>query len=470
MRGFRYLHHAYRFDTRSLSLFRIALGLLILLDMVIRLGDVRAFYTQEGVLPLHLIQSNTVFHWHLPVYEISDTYSTVILLLCIHAGLAVLFAAGYGGKWLQSLLLLFYISLHLRNPYITQGGDTLIRLLLFWTLFFPLHHHFLFKKKPKPVAAYSGFPVLAYLLQLSMLYVFSAVLKTSPEWHSKGTALYYAFNLDCIQWPTANYLLNYPVLLKYVTHIVFYFELYGPILLLVPIRNEKWRTIGVVCFVLFHAFIACTLFVGLFFLINSVALIPLLPASVIDKIKKLRQDANTVSVVVKSRLVVSIVSLLLVIYLLLWNIGTIPDVDYRWFFRAKPAAYALGIDQSWGMFAPGVFKEDGWFIYAGLTEKGDTIDLYRKGEPIGYEKPRSVLSEIKNDRWRKYNEHIISVHNMWMRPHLCRFIFYNWNQQCRPGQKIHQLLLIYMLELTPEPGEEGSVNRVVLWDYNPPQK
>ncbi len=47
----RYLERAYGLDLRSLALFRIGLAALILGDLIWRARDLRAFYTDFGVLP-----------------------------------------------------------------------------------------------------------------------------------------------------------------------------------------------------------------------------------------------------------------------------------------------------------------------------------------------------------------------------------------------------------------------------------
>src|SRR5256714_7980191 len=46
-----YLEAAYSLDLRSLALFRIALGAVLLGDLVVRASDLTVFYTDFGVLP-----------------------------------------------------------------------------------------------------------------------------------------------------------------------------------------------------------------------------------------------------------------------------------------------------------------------------------------------------------------------------------------------------------------------------------
>jgi hypothetical protein len=76
----RFLRRRFAVDRRSLAAFRIALGLVLLVDIARRARDSTAFYTDAGVLPRELL--GTV----APGYE------------------AVSLHALSGGLWLQSLL------------------------------------------------------------------------------------------------------------------------------------------------------------------------------------------------------------------------------------------------------------------------------------------------------------------------------------------------------------------------------
>ena len=76
-------------------------------------------------------------------------------------------------------------------------------------------------------------------------------------------------------------------LLKILTGVTFYLELFGPFLLFIPWKNEKFRLIFVYCFFAFHLFIGVTMYVGLFFLINWISLIGLIPSKQIDRLESL---------------------------------------------------------------------------------------------------------------------------------------------------------------------------------------
>ena len=63
----------FRFDLRLLGIFRILLGGLIIIDLINRSFDLRAFYTDEGVLPRKVLLENDWFPWNFSVNMATGT-------------------------------------------------------------------------------------------------------------------------------------------------------------------------------------------------------------------------------------------------------------------------------------------------------------------------------------------------------------------------------------------------------------
>ena len=82
------------------------------------------------------------------------------------------------------------------------------------------------------------------------------------------------------------YLLNFPELLKLMTHATMVFEYIGPFLLLIPWAKGSLRTLGIFLFLGLHAGFALTLNIGLFPLISSVSFLALIPSDFWDALKK----------------------------------------------------------------------------------------------------------------------------------------------------------------------------------------
>ncbi len=442
----------YQFDVRAFALFRIVLGFVMLVDLSIRLSDFKAFYTSQGVLPFEYFSQYFSKYYFIPVYQLNDAPWFVGICFAMQLVAVLCFAIGYRTRLFQVVLLVFYISLHMRNPYVLQGGDDLLRCMLFFSLFLPLNA--VWAVQIKPVKYNFTIPALAFMFQVLMVYWVSAAMKTSPEWHGEGTALYYAFNLDCIQWPLAKYLLQFPTLLQFLTHVVFYLEVFVPILFFIPFKNNRFRIISIGFVVLFQIGIAATLFVGLFYLINLVALIPLLPSSFFDFLKIKKQEID--SSLPHDQFTNNFIGFIL-LYVLVWNANYIPQFKYGLAQRFKSFAFATGLNQNWGMFSPNVFKDDGWLIYEAVTTKNDTIDLNNNGAKINYEKPVNILKTIKNDRWRKYTEYIIMADRTWLRQPLQNYV-----RSQNENLKIKKLRIIYMTELTPAPGDTTTIKQSYL--------
>jgi hypothetical protein len=130
----------------------------------------------------------------------------------------------------------------------------------------------------------------------------------------------------------------------------------------------------------------------------------------------------------------------------LWNIQT----------SFRPSSFSIEkenwivrifrIDQNWGMFAPAVFRDDGWFILEGRTAKGEVIDILQEGKKPEYNKPVYVAGMFKNDRWRKYSENVLMIHYNFLRPYYCSYMINRWNSEHE--ENISKLDIIYMKEVT----------------------
>jgi hypothetical protein len=226
---------------------RIVVAAVILLDLCIRSTDLEAFYSGDGVAPIAIIQGN---YWHTGWFSLhawSGSVTWEVFLFCLSAGFALMLMIGYLTRLSTILSWIMMLSLHARNPIILQGGDELLRLILFWGMFIPWGNHYSVDAIRKPANGstrnFLHLAGLAYMLQVAYVYGVSA-LEKGPEWHSDFTALYYVYHLDQLCYPVAIYLSHFPEVLKYMTASVFYLELLIPVLLFFPFRNQLFRSIG----------------------------------------------------------------------------------------------------------------------------------------------------------------------------------------------------------------------------------
>ena len=75
----------------------------------------------------------------------------------------------------------------------------------------------------------------------------------------------------------------------------------------------------------------------------------------------------------RSSLATNLLALVFLLYVLCWNLTTVSAFTLP--ERAAPLGPFLGLDQSWGMFAPSPSSEDGWFVMPGNLRDGQRVDL-----------------------------------------------------------------------------------------------
>lgn len=458
----------------------------------------KAHYTNDGVMPLPALFNYAWNPSYFSIYTGASSEGIVTLLFLVNLFCILGLLIGFRTKVFTFLCWLFLLSLHNRNPLIQQAGDDLIRLLLFWGMFLPWGQRFsvdaILEKGKHDSQKFTSWASIGYLLLLFSVYFFSALHKSSPEWTTDFTALYYALSLDMILFPAGKLLYQQEFLLKMLTAVTYYVELILPFVLFLPFFVSWFRVVFIVVFGFLHVGIALSINVGLFPLICTTAMLGLIPSGFFKYVKKSGTKAASLSLIGSSviyirnnfaaifphftpsedrperlyngafrgisvkKLLHSAFAFFFVCYMLLWNIRTlkveIPEFGLNW------VGHFLRVDQYWSMFAPAVFKDDGWFILEGTTEEGRKIDLRRGGLEIDYQKPAYVAGTYKNDRWRKYSENILFISNSHYRRYFCRYVLNQWNSIS--SEKVVQLEVIFMkIPSLPNYEEDGPFKEVL---------
>jgi hypothetical protein len=281
-------------DVRSLALMRVALALMVLLDWIDRLPDLRAHYSDEGIVPreiLTLVDRATGAINILPIsvhfFSGSVWFQAVLAVLALLFGLLLLVGYRTPLSCLVSWFLL--ISVHARNPAVMQGGDHLIRMLLFWGIFLPLGARWSIdaardEAPPREPRVLSP-ATFAYIVQLCLVYFFAAAWKWDPVWRTEGTAVYLALHVDSFTTRFAYLLLQYPELLRYVTYATLWTETLGPVLLFLPFNVAWQRLLAISVFILFHLGLALSMELGNFPWVCMAAWLALLPGSFWDRLR-----------------------------------------------------------------------------------------------------------------------------------------------------------------------------------------
>jgi hypothetical protein len=439
---------------------RIGISMIVMADLLIRLGDLQAHYTDAGVWPIKFAEGFGWKHGYWSLHTLNSSAYWQIFLILVQLVFAVFMLLGYFTRWSTLLVWLLYISLHNRNIFVLQAGDDLLRLAIFWGLFMPWHVCYSIdqKRKPGPVKQNVGVN-LGYLLLIASVYFFSVNLKTSNEWRSDGTAVYYALSLEQLRLPMGDLIYHYPSLLKMFTWLVFTIELAIPLLVLWPDKRGFLRWIAFLLIMILHLGIGMTLYVGLFYLIGITTALGLVPGFILDKIEKkpgrkkigFYQDTvhNSSANSLNNGIALIVAALCLII-----NLGSLNWFGYQLRVEIETGTNALRLDQYWGVFSPGVLKKDGWFVYHGMDSLGREWDLRLDKEKVDYEKPERVVSMYENDRWRKLAENLQNDKFSFLRPLYCKYILHTWNKE-HPEKKM-QVLNFYFMERRSLPDYESA--------------
>lgn len=420
------VRHRFEIDARSLAAFRMALGLLILADLLSRARNLTAFYTDVGVYP----RTAFIAHQHplrLSFHLISGELWAQALLFAIAAVFAIALTIGYRtsaatvGSWL------FLVSLHNRVPDVLNGGDFLLRLLLFWAVFLPLGARWSIDaiqtgRRRRRVASVAS---AALLLQVVIVYTANVIAKYSGEVWLQGNGLAYVFSLGQFTVLLGDHLSAYPTLLRVLNYLWL-----GTITLsfLLVVLTGIRRVVFVFLLMAMHLGMLVTMRIDLFPLISVASLLPFLPASfwtflearfAASRVRsasrtwagRLAQALPTVTTVDGSHLlgrakrgVLTVVPLIFLVLVVLWNVHLGLSYSYDTDVLPGEAETVIDItrtDQYWNMFAPDPLSTDGWVVAPGRLENGSRVDAFHGGA-VTWDRPPDISDTYPTARWRKY--------------------------------------------------------------------
>ena len=479
--------HVFRIDMRSLALLRIAYGFLLFCDTVVRWTDIRAHYSDFGVLPrqelLELAWNENWFSLHMASGSLIWLHGLFLLQTVCSIALLI----GWRTRLVTVLSWLLLISVHSRNPAVLNGGDIYMRCILFWMLFLPWGHRWSYDSKwgrgdhlpwMNRISGNSlkGVAALAVVIQIACVYWFAALPKTDPSWMVDYSATQLALRVDQFVTP-AGYLFRdlFDGQLAILTWAVILWEALGPFLFFFPFDQGQTRTVGILGFMALHLGFGTMMQLGFFAWIGFLTPLVLLPAWVWDvPLKTLscwadarfgdggeRESGKWYSVPRE------LFFTFFLVYSFVWNLGN-EELQPRQLRVPRQMAWighSLRLDQRWNMFSPGPFTEDGWFIIEGHFKDGRVLDLFKNGGEISWDKPRNVAGTYKNQRWRKYMMNLWLIENERYRLPFGQYICRLWNKNGRSPRELSTFSLIYMLETTNLDGSETEPEKRVIWQH-----
>jgi len=215
-----------------------------------------------GILPferfVELNDSINVFAWNSSSIYFESVYLTAIIV-------AVLVVIGFLPRLIIPVHWFMIWSMQERNPFLGDGGDNLMRIVLFFLVLvntgsiLSVHavrsknHQVSYAFFTPALAVTHNIGVLLILVQLCMMYMSTGLYKVMGELWQNGTALYYILRVEEFSWPgVAEFIYRNTYLVVAGTYTTVLFEiLFAPSLL-----NRWTRYLMIAAGSLFHAGIA----------------------------------------------------------------------------------------------------------------------------------------------------------------------------------------------------------------------
>jgi hypothetical protein len=446
-------------DPRALAAFRIALGTVLMLDVLTRLRHYRALYTDAGVLPRSAVLAEYGGAYDLLLSLPEPWFPAVSFLVLALAALAL--TAGYRSRVAALVSLLALITIQMRNPFVLNGGDVLLRILVLWAVFLPLDRVWAISGDDQRRHSDPIVPVatVGVLVQVVLVYVVNATHKLDSEAWRAGEAVAGVFRTEQYTYLLADLfgdaLLGTGVLTA-ATYAWFGLLLLSPLLLL---STGRLRTTLVSLFVAAHVGMLLTLAVGLFPLVSITSLLLLYPPQAWDwfarageragvgarvrragvgaRLRDTRERVTATAPMVPSPVegglrpavpprlrqgartfVLAGLPALILAASLVSAAGAVGLVD-------QPGATASAVEtadvgQDWGMFAPNPPDTTWWIAAPATRADGGSIDAFQ-GKALN-RTSAAHADRMPSFRWRKYFQMLRSAEDGPQRSQFARYL------------------------------------------------
>jgi len=468
-------------DLRSLALFRIGLGLILLLDLAVKSFDLKDFYTDQGILP-RAAWLEVTNQWHWSLHSMSGQTPLILFLFLLAALAAIALIAGFHSRLATIICWVLTVSLTNRNGYILQGGDNLLCVLCFWSMFLPIGKRWSVDAYRTAKNSLSGnkntdlpkqvfnFATIAVILQVLYLYFFTALLKTGAPWRETFEAAFYAVSLQHFATPIGTIFLDYPGLLKFGTAFVMVTELLVPLIVLSPYFHLPLRLLGVALLYSLHISFLLMLHIGLFPLIDFVALTLLLPSAIWVSFARLagwgtglfsnakNTTTNTshaaaamltsdggirqgeldwrLAVTAAGAILIQLIAAFYLYVITYTNIVGLDSNNWKAPTHVDIATRIVRLDQRWDMFAPFPLRYSIYPAIEGTLRNGTKVNLLNGTTSVSTDElPDHMYSSYPGYRWRKYLGRVHSYSSNKIRNQYGSYLCKNWNHRDRPREE-----------------------------------
>jgi hypothetical protein len=183
-------------DPRSLGLFRILFGLVLLGDLIRHIPGVSTWFAADGVVPpsvVFVIERNRV---PLSLFLAFPSTPAFVVGFTLFALVYLAYLFGFRTRLAQVLVIAALVTLHGRASIIEHAGERSMHLLALLTAFLPLGARYSIDAirarrpdQPATTAPARSIAVLAILLQLAAVYVLDWSVKLNGTNWRNGSAI-----------------------------------------------------------------------------------------------------------------------------------------------------------------------------------------------------------------------------------------------------------------------------------------
>ncbi|GAB3673832.1 HTTM domain-containing protein [Halopiger thermotolerans] len=432
-------------DPRALAAFRIALGLILLGDLLfLRVPGLYAFYTDAGTLPRSALAELYPTFEALSLHALSGTAWAQGLLFAVAGCFAVLVLVGYRTTLATLGSTLLLASMQARNPYVLNGGDTILLSLLVLGLFLPLGARWSIDARRRgrragrdaadrtnadsPATVDGRFLSVAtatVLVHFVAIYAVNGVLKTRSEAWMNGTAVAQIFHLEQFIVGLGPYLAEVTPLLVAANWAWSSLLTAAPLLL---VFRDRLRLALAGAFVGAQLGLAATMRLGAFPFVMVAALLLFFPPRVWDRLERGLERAGlerrlasaadgavatdggrrlpslssrSISAVPPAvrrgaRVAANAALVCFLVGLIAWQAAGLGVVE-----MPDEAAVDGVEDVSWAFFAPEPISEYWWYAWEADLESGERIGTLRN-ESGAIDRPPDAADRYPSTLWMRY--------------------------------------------------------------------
>ena len=414
-------------DTRSLAALRIALGIILLVDLCLRAGRLELFYTDAGVYPMAAHEAAYAGYASTSLHAFSGELWFQQFLFVVAGAFAVAFLVGYRTRLVGLVSLVLLVSLQARNPAVLNGGDRLLRVLVVVALVTPLGERWsvdaLRRGAGRERVASVG--TVALLLQPVVVFTANAIEKHGGEEWYAGDGLEIAVYNDLMTTALGAALADHAALLTLLNYGWVTLIAGSAVFLLIPVG--RLRAASVAAYVSGFLGMGLTLSVGLFPLVLVAAVVAFLPGLVWDALSRRvpatvaerrpsaaalgplgrppaerrllsgdREGTVAAGVVACGRSLLTVLGICVLVWMLAFSASTVAGHDVP-----DAVDYEHLDQQRWGLYAPDPTESYDWYVSRAYLTDGSTANAFGGG-PVEFDRLPDPAAAYETFRHRKF--------------------------------------------------------------------